>query len=174
MSICFIASLFYRSLKSHQRYTYSIFALVRSTTPPGQPVNRIATRRPYDEPNVDRVYYRLVAYPATIVDKTHQPYALNDNKLDRIQELFIKPDYDVKELPSYKPTVAANPMTAFAALPVEARYNFMLDNAQNTIMSFIKGPVCRGQLALNVINDRFWVFLLTLKLPNYLMLKVLL
>lgn len=27
-------------------------------------------------------------------------------------------------------------------------------------MAFIKGPVCRGQLALNVINDRFWVFFL--------------
>jgi hypothetical protein len=34
----------------------------------------------------------------------------------------------------------------------------MLDEAQNTIMSFIKGPVCRGQVALNVINDHFWVF----------------
>jgi hypothetical protein len=27
-------------------------------------------------------------------------------------------------------------------------------------MSFIKGPVCRGQVALNVINDHFWVFFL--------------
>jgi hypothetical protein len=25
-------------------------------------------------------------------------------------------------------------------------------------MGYIKGPVCRGQVALNVINDRFWVF----------------
>lgn len=41
---------------------------------------------------------------------------------------------------------------------MNSRYRFMIDNAQNTIMGFIKGPVCRGQLALNVINDRFWVF----------------
>ncbi|WP_417881145.1 fatty acid cis/trans isomerase [Vibrio sp.] len=166
----FLSHLYFSDhLKATKDTPIQFFALVRSTTPPGQPVNRIATRRPYDDPNVERVYYRLVAYPATIVDKTHQPYALNDNKLIRIQELFIKPDYDVKELPSYKPTVAANPMTAFAALPVEARYNFMLDNAQNTIMSFIKGPVCRGQLALNVINDRFWVFFVdpkTAQLPD--------
>lgn len=165
----FLSHLYFADhLKATKDTPIQFFALVRSTTPPGQPVNRIATRRPYDDPNVDRVYYRLVAYPATIVDKTHQPYALDDNKLTRIQALFIKPDYDVKELPSYKPTVAANPMTAFASLPVEARYNFMLDNAQNTIMSFIKGPVCRGQLALNVINDRFWVFFVdpkTAKLP---------
>ncbi len=51
-------------------------------------------------------------------------------------------------------------MSAFIDLPVKARFKFMLDNAQNTIMAYIKGPVCRGQLALNVINDRFWVFFL--------------
>jgi len=33
----------------------------------------------------------------------------------------------------------------------------MLDEAQFTIMGFIKGPVCRGQIALNVIEDQFWV-----------------
>ncbi len=27
-------------------------------------------------------------------------------------------------------------------------------------MNFIKGPVCRGQIALNVIRDQFWVFFL--------------
>jgi hypothetical protein len=36
----------------------------------------------------------------------------------------------------------------------------MLDEAEFTIMGFIKGPVCRGQVALNVIEDRFWVFFL--------------
>jgi hypothetical protein len=43
-------------------------------------------------------------------------------------------------------------------MPMASRYRFMLDEAQNTVMSFIKGPVCRGQVALNVINDHFWVF----------------
>ena len=33
----------------------------------------------------------------------------------------------------------------------------MLEEAQFTLMGFIKGPVCRGQVALNVINDHFWV-----------------
>jgi len=36
----------------------------------------------------------------------------------------------------------------------------MLDEAEFFIMNFIKGPVCRGQTALNVIDDRFWVFFL--------------
>ena len=34
----------------------------------------------------------------------------------------------------------------------------MLDDARFFIEGFIKGPVCRGQVALNVIDDRFWVF----------------
>ena len=33
----------------------------------------------------------------------------------------------------------------------------MLEESQFTIMGFIKGPVCRGQIALNVIDDHFWV-----------------
>ncbi len=36
----------------------------------------------------------------------------------------------------------------------------MLDEAQYTIMGYIKGPVCRGQIALNAIEDQFWVFFL--------------
>jgi hypothetical protein len=40
---------------------------------------------------------------------------------------------------------------------VDARYRFMLDDAGFTVMGFMKGPVCRGQVALNVINDHFWV-----------------
>ncbi|WP_394145152.1 fatty acid cis/trans isomerase [Vibrio atypicus] len=136
------------------------FTLVRSSTPPGEPVKRIVTRRPYDDPQVDRVYYRLIPEQGTIVDKTHMPFALNEQRMLNWKKWFIDADYTVSELPGYQVHVAANPMTAFINLPVKARFKFMLDNAQNTINAFIKGPVCRGQLALNVINDRFWVFFL--------------
>ncbi|GAL09317.1 fatty acid cis/trans isomerase [Vibrio astriarenae] len=80
--------------------------------------------------------------------------------LEKWRKWFVHADYTVSQLPSYETDVAANPMTAFIDLPVKSRYKFMLNNAQNTIMAYIKGPVCRGQLALNVINDRFWVFFL--------------
>ncbi|TKF21063.1 9-hexadecenoic acid cis-trans isomerase [Vibrio genomosp. F6] len=150
----FLFHLYFSELPSHPRF----FTLVRSETPPGEPVKRIATRRPYDDPNVDRVYYRLIPEQGTIVDKTHMPYALNSDRIGKWKEWFIDADYDVEQLPSYHVEVAANPMTSFHSLPVIARFNFLVDNAQNTIMAFIKGPVCRGQLALNVINDRFWVF----------------
>ncbi|MEL0615020.1 fatty acid cis/trans isomerase, partial [Marinomonas arenicola] len=45
------------------------FILVRSKTPPGQPIERISTRRPYDTPGVDHVYYRLLKDPEVIVEK---------------------------------------------------------------------------------------------------------
>ena len=53
--------------------------------------------------------------------------------------------------------VASNPFAAFRELPVEARYRLMLEESQFTLMGFIKGPVCRGQVAVDVINDHFWV-----------------
>lgn len=34
----------------------------------------------------------------------------------------------------------------------------MLEEAAFTLMGFIKGPGCRGQVALDVIDDRFFVF----------------
>lgn len=40
---------------------------------------------------------------------------------------------------------------------MKSRYRFLLDEARFTLMNFIKGPVCRGQVALNVINERFWI-----------------
>lgn len=138
------------------------FRLVRSVTPPGQPLARISTPRPFDNPNVGRVYYRLWQDPSSVVAKTYLPYALTQERMHKWQQLFFSPDpafaYEVTTLPSYAPETAANPFVTFAELPINARYRFMLDEAQFTIMNFIKGPVCRGQVALNVIQDHFWVF----------------
>ena len=53
--------------------------------------------------------------------------------------------------------MASNPFVAFRDLPLESRYRFLLDEAQFFIMNFIKGPVCRGQVAVDVIQDHFWV-----------------
>lgn len=134
------------------------FRLIRSTTPPGQPARVVSTRRPTDDPGVERVYYRLEPELETPVVKTHMPYALGSDRMARWKALFMKPDYSVQVLPSYAPEVTANPFQAFQALSADARYRFMLDEAEFTIMGFIKGPVCRGQLALDVIEDQFWVF----------------
>ena len=138
------------------------FRLVRSSTPPGAPLVQISTPRPYDNPNVSRVYYRLWQDPSSVIAKTYMPYALSPARMTEWQALFFSTDakstYEVTQLPLYAPEVAANPFVTFAELPIDARYRFMLSEAQFTIMNFIKGPVCRGQVALNVIQDHFWVF----------------
>ncbi len=133
------------------------FRLVRSRTPPGSPLDIIPTARPVDDPGVERVFYRFLPERETIVAKTHMPYRLDGERMARWTRLFLDPEYRVDTLPGYSEDTASNPFATFAALPVGARYRFMLDEAEFTIMGFVKGPVCRGQVALNVINDRFWV-----------------
>jgi hypothetical protein len=136
----------------------TFFKLVRSATPPGEPLEQIATRRPYDAPGVELVYYRIVPELETVVVKTHLPYRLDAIRMQRWQALFFNDSYEVSKLPGYDKTISANPFITFQQLPMESRYKFMLDEAQFTIMNFIKGPVCRGQVAINVIKDHFWVF----------------
>ena len=41
------------------------FEMVRSRTPAPQPIDLISTRRPYDDPEVERVYYRLRRHQET-------------------------------------------------------------------------------------------------------------
>ncbi|TXL21374.1 isomerase [Methylococcaceae bacterium HT5] len=133
------------------------YRLVRSTTPPGQPVNEIATLLPYDDPGETKFYYRLRPVEETIVEKTHFVYELSQDKMQRYDELFFQADYSVTKLPSYQAEIAANPFLAFADIPKNSRYQFLLDDAQYFVSGFIKGPVCSGQMALGVIRDRFWI-----------------
>ena len=133
------------------------FQLVRSRTPPGKAIDLVATRRPYDDPGVPRVYYRLRYSEATQVAKTFMPMQLDAARMERVRQWFFTATYPVDVLPGYEIEKASNPFATFRALPVDSRYRFMLDDAQFIMMGFMKGPVCRGQVALNVINDLFWV-----------------
>ncbi len=136
--------------------TREFYRLIRSSTPPGQPAKIIPTRRPYTAPG-GSVYYRLLRFQGSVVAKNHLVYTLSSARMERYQTLFYKPDYQVNQLPGYDPVTASNPIRAFAQLPLKSRYKFLLDDARFFIEGFIKGPVCRGQVALNVIEDQFWV-----------------
>ncbi len=134
------------------------FELVRSRTAPGEPLDLVATVRPYDDPGATRVYYRFRKIHATIVVKTHLVFVLDDAKLQRFDELFIAPEWLQPPHPvGYDPRLSANPFAAFEQIPPRSRYQFLLDNVNYIIMSFIHGPVCKGQIALNVLDDHFWV-----------------
>ncbi|MGE8360047.1 fatty acid cis/trans isomerase [Pseudomonas sp.] len=131
------------------------FQVVRSRTPSGKPVDPIATRRPNDDPGTE-FYYRLTPIQGVIVHKTHITYPLSAAKLARVKQQFLGSDWQLDAVPGYGAQRRANPFETFAAIPPQARYQFMLDNAEYFVRTFIRGPVCRGQIATDVIRDNFW------------------
>ena len=146
----FLAHLYFDEGKSGH-----FFQLVRSRTPSGKPIDPIATRRPNDDPGTD-FYYRLWPIQGVIVHKTHITYPLSDSRLARVNELFFGSDWTTDKVPGYGAQRRANPFETFEAIPAQARYQFMLDNAEYFVRTFIRGPVCRGQIATDVIRDNFW------------------
>ncbi|CAM3433877.1 fatty acid cis/trans isomerase [Arcobacter aquimarinus] len=142
----------------------NFFELIRSTTPTNQEPKIIATRFPYDKVE-EPFYYRFKKIESTIVHKTHMVYKLDDKKLERYNELFIKAIWDQKPyLPPYDSKISANALRTFEQIPASSRYQFLLDDIHYIIMTFIRGPVCKGQIALNVIQDHFWVMFMD---PKY-------
>lgn len=141
------------------------YELIRSKTPPNEPIDIIATRYPFDSPECENVYYRLREVTSTIVDKTHMIYEFSDSKMERYKSLFIAPTWTEQPyLPSYDIKVSANPFVAFNQIPAISRYEFLLDNVYFMMSTFIKGPVCNGQTALDVIHDQAWIMFLD---PKY-------
>ena len=147
----FLAHLYFEELDNRR-----FFELVRSSTPPGEPVRVIPTVRPNDDPG-QPFYYRLRSIDSTIVHKTHITYPLGSTRMQRFEELFLEPAWNVAQLPDYSSALALNPFATFSAIPARARYQFMLDSARYIVMNFIRGPVCRGQVATDVIDDHFYV-----------------
>lgn len=148
----YLAHIYFPSAKGE------FYQLIRSYTPSPKKPEIIPTLRPFDDPEVGEFYYRFAKVHSTIVHKTHMVFRFDDAKLARFNELFIKPKW--REKPhhiSYDVKISDNPFVAFKQIPTQSRYQFLLDNSHYVIMTFIRGPVCRGQMALNVIHDHFWV-----------------
>lgn len=143
----------------------AFYELVRSRTPPGEKIDIIATDLPYDDPRAARFYYRFRKIHSTIVHKTHMVFEFSEQQYQRFHELFIDSPWPLPpRRVGYEQKLSANPFRAFEQIPARARYQFLLDNIHYIIMTFIRGPVCKGQVALNVIRDQFWVVFLD---PEY-------
>ena len=150
---------------AHLRFKASapleFFELVRSTTPPGTPISVIATRRPYDDPGVPNFFYRFRKIHSTIVYKTHMVVEFDDVTLARLKRSFIDiPWLEEPHWVEHNEVEGSNPILVYQQIPPATRYQFLLDNAEYIIRTFIRGPVCKGQIALNVIHDHFWVMFL--------------
>ncbi len=147
---------------AHIRFTAigaeGFYELVRSTTPPGEPIDPIATVRPYDDPGTATFFYRLRKIHSTIVHKTHMVVGFGDDTLARYRALFLVPEWlEPPHRMPYDVALGANPFVIYAQIPPRSRYAFLLDHSEYIIRTFIRGPVCKGQVALNVIHDHFWV-----------------
>lgn len=149
----FIAHLYFSP--DHREF----FRLVRARNKSG-PVQEIPTPRPYD-PIEESFYYRFKLINQSLVAKNHTTFLLDEREKMRFESKFLKGDWEVQEdeLPAYG-AKGANPFLTFQKIPRKLRYQFFLENARYFVMTFMKGPVCRGQTSLNVINDHFWVFFL--------------
>jgi hypothetical protein len=154
----FLAHLYFTSDKASERPAF--FRLVRSRTLCETGVDEIATRRPNDDPGPGEFHYCLRRIDGAIVDKTHIPYDLSPPKLERIRQTFLDPTWGVKTLPGYREDTAGNPFVTFADIPARARYQFLLDDAEYEINTFVKGPVCNGSIAVNSIQEQFFVLFL--------------
>jgi hypothetical protein len=157
----FLANLhFASSTRATSESRPRFFRLVRSRTACESGIEEIATRRPTDAPGTPEMFYCLRSVLGAIVEKTHIPYELSPRKLERIKSLFLGSDWSVLGTQTYSDDQANNPFETFAAIPVRARYQFLLDDAHFHVATFIKGPVCNGTEAVNSIQDRFFVFFL--------------
>lgn len=132
------------------------FRMIRAEPAPGAAPREVATRRPFDDPGGAFVY-RLIGAHETPVHKDLNVYSLGPDRMARLRDLFLAPDWDIETLPPYGAAAGGNPFATFAPIPAESRYRFLLDDALFFVRGFVRGPVCHGQIATDVIEDRFWV-----------------
>lgn len=132
------------------------FQLVRAKNRKGPPVI-IPTVRPFDDPGKD-VFYRFTKVDSAIVQKVHIVFNMTEKVRMNYERDFLQSEWlePVDKMPAYG-NPAANAFKTYRAIPRQVRYRFFLDHARYFVMTFMKGPVCRGQTALNVIDDQFWL-----------------
>lgn len=137
------------------------YEIVRSKTAAPEDIDVVVSVRPFDDPEVDTFYYRIRKIHSTIVHKTHIVFTMDNEKFQRVNQLFIEsPWLEEPHVMDYDGVRSANPFLTFAQIPARSRYKFLLDNSEYITRTFIRGPVCKGQIALNVIHDHFWMMFL--------------
>ncbi|MEC9432374.1 MAG: fatty acid cis/trans isomerase [Pseudomonadota bacterium] len=110
------------------------------------PPRPIATRRPYDDAG-GPFRHGPVPFEETITAKNRLVHEIGPARRARLADLFLSPGRQAGEPPGWGAEAGGNPFLAFAAIPAEARYRFLLGDALFLVRSFIRGPVRRGQVA---------------------------
>ena len=151
----FLAHLYFEDVDPERPF----FRLVRSRTPPGHAaVDEIPTRASVRRPGRGPVL--LPARAASAADRREDAHAV---RAERRADARATASCSSSRTTGRRAAVlrAGDRRQSVSRpsrrCPSQSRYRFMLDEAEFTMMGFIKGPVCRGQVALNVIQDRFWI-----------------
>jgi|GEM_PF-4767123 len=150
------------------------YEIVRSTTPPGEPVRQVITEWVQDAPP-SRPYYRIRRIGRVIDARQHVLWSLSNEALARLKALFHEPSYEVASLPGYE---SINPFETFKSIPAKSRAAFMRENSKMIMQSYARGPICVGALTTYAGDEQFWVWFLnddadptvtnpTLGLPSY-------
>ncbi len=147
--------LFNSDLHFEGQDSTEFFKLVRSKTPSGQPIEEQTSAHPYDAPESEHFYYRLRPVQESLTVKEHFVYELSDNKMERINSLFLKPDYSVDAMPAYGSPQVAIPFQVFKDLPVASRYQFLLDDAAHFLAMAFHSPLLSHNKM--PIDDQFWL-----------------
>lgn len=147
--------LFNSDLHFEGQDSTEFFKLVRSKTPSGQPIEEQTSTHPYDAPESEIFYYRLRPVQKSLTVKEHFVYELSDNKMERVNSLFLKPDYNVNAMPAYGSPQVATPFQVFKDLPVASRYQFLLDDAAHFLAMAFHSPLLTGSKM--PIDDQFWL-----------------
>lgn len=132
--------------------------LVRSKTNCDDSVQPVLSRQPNDDPGVKDWYYCFYVDPMTTVYKKHIPYQMTSEKLNWIERNFSREAWTATQFPSFKIEISRNPFATFKEIPPAARYRFLIEDSRYHIMTFIKGPVCNGSVAVSAIQEQFFVF----------------
>ena len=132
--------------------------LVRSSHKCEDGIRPVQARNANSDPGVSNWYYCFYLDPSTTVYKNHIIYPLSGTQLAWLEKTFFAKPWAATEFPSFAADVATNPFKAFREIPILARDQFMLHDSRFFVMTFIKGPVCNGSIAVNVIQEQFYVF----------------
>ena len=149
----FVAHLYFDDLPAGP-----FFRVVRSRTP-----QRPADRRDRDAAPLRRSRRRRLLPPAAgrSDDRPQDPHRLR--ALARAdgapaQALPRRRTGSRRAFPSYAPERGVEPVRRVRRDPARAAATSTCSTTRSTSsMTFIRGPVCRGQVAVDVIEDQFWV-----------------
>ncbi len=134
----------------------NFFAMVRSSTPPGEPVKPISTRFANEEVK-GKYWYRFSPVDVILHHKRHAPMNCCGDKLQRCKDELLAIPFEVDELPGYSVEERLNPMLTFAAIPAKSRYRFLLLDADlhgDRVTEI--GASCRGSLNVSTAAEHMW------------------